>query len=579
MCSVVGGTAEGEKMMRLRYVFLPSTLMLAGLIHAQSVELQVELMNQIGTDTSRKGDMISGRVLSPAHLQGDVVEGRITESKSGAKLGGQSAFSFTFDTLRHGGVAIPINSQFKSAMNSKGKANVDEEGRIVRRGTGNVAKAAGGTGFGALMGGMIGGGKGAAIGAVVGAGTSIALIQIAADAPNIKFSPGSRVVIEARGRDGSPLPAQGAGQQARAQVPVTAVASVANAPAPSVYAPQPAAQSQAQAATAQAPTASASSPQPEMTTLKNSFVPGEKTIFYDDFTDMSEGDASAHFKVRGNSPELRAAGAIRQFTLIATGSLVPNLTSLPKNFTYEVESKMDIVNRVITDLSFYSKGKEYFRLSTYAWAKEIELRATMRVPSQELGRKSVPANWNNPMKLALWVQNGRMRVFLNGEKFFDFNQIDLPEIDKVELNHEFQGSVAGQSVGYRMVRFAESMPDFSQMIGSSGRYVTHGILFDTDSDRMKPESASVIQPIARGMENNPNLKLQIEGYTDSVGDAAHNLNLSQRRAEAVKAVLVAQFKVDASRLTTAGLGAAKPIDSNDTPQGRAQNRRVEFVKQ
>jgi outer membrane protein OmpA-like peptidoglycan-associated protein len=64
-----------------------------------------------------------------------------------------------------------------------------------------------------------------------------------------------------------------------------------------------------------------------------------------------------------------------------------------------------------------------------------------------------------------------------------------------------------------------------------------------------------------------------------VGNAVHNLDLSKRRAEAVKTVLVAQFRIDAARLSTQGLGATKPIDSNDTPQGRAQNRRVELVKQ
>jgi len=71
----------------------------------------------------------------------------------------------------------------------------------------------------------------------------------------------------------------------------------------------------------------------------------------------------------------------------------------------------------------------------------------------------------------------------------------------------------------------------------------------------------------------------IEGHTDSVGNAAHNLDLSKRRAEAVRAVLVAQFNIDVSRLTTQGLGSTKSIDSNDTPQGRAQNRSVELVKQ
>jgi outer membrane protein OmpA-like peptidoglycan-associated protein len=108
--------------------------------------------------------------------------------------------------------------------------------------------------------------------------------------------------------------------------------------------------------------------------------------------------------------------------------------------------------------------------------------------------------------------------------------------------------------------------------------VSHGILFDTGSDRLKAESAPAIQSIAKALGTNPALSLLIEGHTDAVGNAAANLDLSKKRAEAVKAVLVSQFAVDQARLATNGLGATKPIDSNDTPLGRAQNRRVEFVK-
>jgi OmpA-OmpF porin, OOP family len=553
-------------------VWLAATLVFPALIQAQTVDLQVELMNQIGTDTSHKGDLISGRVLSPAPLQGDIVEGKITESKSGAKLGGQSVFAFSFDSLRHNGAAIPISTQFKSATNSKGKANVDEEGRIVRRAGGNAAKAAGGTGAGALVGGLVGGGKGAAIGAAVGAGASIALIQMAADAPNIRFSPGSRIVIEASTRNGSSLAALGAAQPARAEVPAAAAAAPAPA-SPSAPAASPAAPVQAQPQAA----SPATSPQPEMTTLKADFMPGEKTIFYDDFTDMGPGDAPPHFKIRGPAPELKAAGNIRQLTVNQRGSIFPNITALPKNFTYEAEIKVDDARRALIILKLYSKDKEVFEWVLSAMTKETDLVQSLRAPYQELGRKRIPANWNEPAKIALWVQNGRARTFINGEKQLDFNQVDLPEINKVEFAHDFYGP--NQAIGYRMVRFAESTPDFSQMISSSGRYVTHGILFDTGSDRLKPESAPVIQMVARGLEGNPSLKLLIEGHTDSTGDAALNLDLSKRRAEAVKAVLSVQFKVDPSRLSTAGLGASKPIDSNDTPAGRGQNRRVEFVKQ
>ena len=324
---------------------------------------------------------------------------------------------------------------------------------------------------------------------------------------------------------------------------------------------------------AQEPTA-----QPEMTTLKSAFIPGDKTIFYDDFTDMSADSAPPHFKVRGAAPELKTAGSIRQLTITQRGSIFPNLTTLPKNFTYESEIKFEATGRVLVHMILYSNTKQVLVFSTSALRDQCDLQVQLKSPAyQDLGRKRITMSFAEPVKFALWVQNGRLRVFVNGEKQLDFNQVEMPAITSVEFAHELYG--AKESMGYRTVRFAESTPDFSQVISSTGRFVTHGILFDTASDRLKPESAPVIQSIAKGLETNPNLRLLIEGHTDSVGNAASNLDLSRRRAEAVKSVLVAQFKVDAARLSTKGLGATKPIDTNDTPQGRSQNRRVELVKQ
>ena len=100
--------------------------------------------------------------------------------------------------------------------------------------------------------------------------------------------------------------------------------------------------------------------QPEMTTLKSTFIPGDKTLFFDDFTDMTADDAPPHFKVRGSAPALRAAGNIRQLTITQRGSIFPNLTTLPKNFTYEAEIKADATGRAITTLMLVSKTSRSF---------------------------------------------------------------------------------------------------------------------------------------------------------------------------------------------------------------------------
>jgi outer membrane protein OmpA-like peptidoglycan-associated protein len=203
-------------------------------------------------------------------------------------------------------------------------------------------------------------------------------------------------------------------------------------------------------------------------------------------------------------------------------------------------------------------------------------------PKEDIGSGSFEETLNRPIKVALWVQNGRARLYANGERVADVNQMFVPK-DMQPPRHWVVWERCDRAddgwVGIRTVRMAESAPDFSAVMASSGKYVTHGIRFDTDSDRIQPESAAVIKSVARGLEKNPNLKLRITGYTDSTGSADHNTDLSKRRAEAVRTVLISDFGVDASRLSADGKGAANPIGSNDTPDGRAQNRRVEFVKE
>ncbi|HSE26640.1 MAG TPA: OmpA family protein, partial [Gemmatimonadales bacterium] len=138
----------------------------------------------------------------------------------------------------------------------------------------------------------------------------------------------------------------------------------------------------------------------------------------------------------------------------------------------------------------------------------------------------------------------------------------------------------GQAVYLARIRVAESETDvLYDALAAKGRWATQGILFATGKADLQPESRPVLKEIATTLREHPDLRVLIEGHTDNVGGAAANLKLSEARAAAVKAALVGQFGIPADRITTRGLGDTKPAAPNTTAEGRAQNRRVEVVKQ
>jgi len=110
------------------------------------------------------------------------------------------------------------------------------------------------------------------------------------------------------------------------------------------------------------------------------------------------------------------------------------------------------------------------------------------------------------------------------------------------------------------------------------RAVVYDLYFDFNSATMRQESDSTLRDIAEVLRRNPDWKLSIEGHTDAVASDRYNLELSGRRAAAVKQALVDSFDIAAARLTTAGYGESRPKDRNDTVEGRARNRRVELVR-
>ena len=115
-------------------------------------------------------------------------------------------------------------------------------------------------------------------------------------------------------------------------------------------------------------------------------------------------------------------------------------------------------------------------------------------------------------------------------------------------------------------------------MGEHGKVDVYSIYFSFNSDVIREESQPTLKDIAAVLRRHPDWKLRVDGHTDNIGTAAYNLGLSKQRAAAVRDALVKQYGIDAARLTTGGAGASQPIDTNDTLEGRARNRRVELVK-
>jgi outer membrane protein OmpA-like peptidoglycan-associated protein len=135
---------------------------------------------------------------------------------------------------------------------------------------------------------------------------------------------------------------------------------------------------------------------------------------------------------------------------------------------------------------------------------------------------------------------------------------------------EMSISVADVGAQSAAARLAEELK-------KKGHVAIYGIYFDTDSAKLKPESDAALQQILTLLKQDAGLRLEIQGHTDSTGERPHNQKLSEARAASVRTWLVSA-KVAAARMTTVGFADTKPVASNDDPNGRALNRRVELVK-
>jgi outer membrane protein OmpA-like peptidoglycan-associated protein len=178
--------------------------------------------------------------------------------------------------------------------------------------------------------------------------------------------------------------------------------------------------------------------------------------------------------------------------------------------------------------------------------------------------------------LSFWVQKQRVRMYINDQKVLDIPRgLQANYIYNIFRIENKTGEITQLISNFRI---AAGLPDMRNKLIAEGKLVSYGILFDVNADKLKPESNPTIKEIAQILKDNPSVKINIIGHTDSDGNDALNLDLSKRRAASVKNELINAYSIDASRIQTDGKGEDQPLVPNESAVNKAKNRRVEFIK-
>ncbi len=311
---------------------------------------------------------------------------------------------------------------------------------------------------------------------------------------------------------------------------------------------------------------------------KYDFVPGNRVIFYDDMRNEEEAEFPYRWNLDRGVFEVVRFG--NEFWIMCTniGSVRPKMPDGPLPLKYTVE------------LEYYDNGPDksgnHFRIY---WVNSdgrnigyLRLRGNGRTSLEILGKiladKTLPQIPGRGVHtLRIMATDRSIKCFVDRERV-----ANVPRVENFNpVGFRIQAdpySDPDNPALFRGFRFAEGGKSMRQQLDEDGIIVTHGILFDPDSYVIKGESYKTLKEIGQLLQDDAQLRLSIEGHTDSDGSDDHNLTLSQSRAKSVRDYLISTYGIAADRLESKGWGESKPIDANDTAEGKANNRRVELVK-
>lgn len=314
------------------------------------------------------------------------------------------------------------------------------------------------------------------------------------------------------------------------------------------------------------------------------FIPGQRTLFYTDFTDEQVGNFPRRLEFTSGSMEVVQLDGMRALKATdPSGFVIPLPEALPAKFTLEV----DVINR-----NSLSTAAPTLRIHGGTAARTDADTDRTRVAYGHVGwdvkggGTTAEGNFTSEDAARFMGQAVSVRVLADGaylKVYADGRRLaNVPNANFMRgrgLYLALEGRDAGTGAVYvTRIRVAESLKTIYEALLEEGRWATQGIYFETGKSVVRSESVPTLREIAGMLAQHADLHITIEGHTDNTGNDALNLQLSQARAAAVRDALIRDFSIDPARLEAVGLGATRPVAENGTAEGRASNRRVEIVK-
>lgn len=326
---------------------------------------------------------------------------------------------------------------------------------------------------------------------------------------------------------------------------------------------------------------------------KYDFVPGDKVLYFDDFMQDAIGDFPALWTTNGGGEVKTINIAPGNWFHMNKEDAVYCYTKqipFPENFImefdiipsgdfangYTLTFYEDPENRELTDELYPGTSGVHISFDKDRWYTK-GYNNNLDLGGWITGETSTsPVVEEQVNHVIMWVQNRRLRIYHQGAKALDM-PTNIHAGTKFN-RFRFSGWSTNSTPYVTNLKITTAAPDTRSKLITEGKLVSYGIYFDVNKDVVKAESAGTLADIAKTLKENPTVKIKIVGHTDSDGDDAKNLDLSKRRAASVKKALASEFGIDEARIQTDGKGESEPLSPNQTTEGKAKNRRVEFIK-